>query len=209
MANDNFPRGLFPVNYPFIPIHYYRVATNNNVFLGEVVDLTSTGYVSNAIDVTTAGVVQALGVVVGFAGVNKKGLVGANDPFLRAADLTTLATGLETGDRWVAVADDPQQLFIVQGDTGGTLATLAAQGECAALIYRGGGSGNTQSGWANLELDASTNSTGSGQLVQLIQLHDNVNTDGTNNTAGANFAKWIVKFMTHRKSGVANVSPAV
>ena len=208
MANDNFARGLVPVNWPFISAHYYRVSTSVNIFLGEVVDLASTGYVGNTIDVTTAGVVQAIGVAVGFAGPNKAGLAG-NDSFLRAADLTTLASGLPTGDRFVLVADDPNQRFIVQGDTGGTLAGLANAGETAALIYRGGGSGNTTSGWANLELDASTNTTGSAQLLQLVQLNDNVNVDGTNNAGVANYAKWVVKFLTHRLAGGANVSPGV
>lgn len=208
MANDNFPRGLFPINFnPRADANYYRVATNNNVFLGELVDILSTGYVSNAIDVTTAGTVQALGVVVGFAGPLKKGLVGGNDPFLRAADLTTLASGLDAGDRWVLVADDPIQEYIVQGDTGGTLATLAAVGETAALIYRAT-SGSTVNGWANLELDASTNSASTGQLVRILRLHDSPNVDGTENTAGANFAKWVVQIQTHRRSA-ANLNSAV
>lgn len=197
MANDNFPRGLFPVNWPKIPIHYYRVSSSQDIFLGELVDLASTGYVGNVIDVTTAGIVQALGVAVGFAGPLRRGLA-TDDPFLDASDLTTLASGLETGDRWVAVADDPNQEFVVQGDTGGTLATLSAVGETAALIYRST-SGNTNTGWANLELDASSNAASTGQLVRILRLHDIVNVDGTENTAGANYAKWVVQIQTHRK----------
>ena len=207
MANDNFARGLFPVNYPNIPVHYYRVATSQNIFLGELVDQSSTGYVTNAIDVTSAGTIIALGVVVGFAGPLKKGLSGLGEPYLKASDLSTLASGLEAGDRWVAVADDPNQQFIVQGDTGGTLATLAAVGESAALIYRAT-SGNTSTGWANLELDASSNTTGATQAVRILQLHDNVNVDGTENTAGANYTKWRVKILNHRLNNAA-VSAAV
>ena len=196
MANDNIPRGLVPLNWPNIPIHYYMVGTGTDIFLGEVVDLASTGFVTNAIDVTTAGIVQALGVAVGFAGVLKRG-IATNDPYLDVSDLAPLADGLETGNRWVAVADDPDQVFIVQGDTGGTLATLTAIGESAALIYRAT-SGSTTSGWANLELDASSNAASTGQLVRLVGIHDIVNVDGTENTGGANYAKWQVRILTHR-----------
>src|SRR3990167_7553877 len=156
MANDNYARGLFPINFnPKADAHYYRASTAGaDIFLGQPVDLVSAGFVGNVIDITTAGIVQAIGVAIGFSGPLKKGLA-TDDPFLDVSDLTTLAAGLEAGDRWVLVADNPVQRFIVQGDTGGTLATLAAGGESAALIYRAGGSGNTTSGIANLELDAS------------------------------------------------------
>src|SRR3990167_1048883 len=155
MANDNFPRGLFPVNWPNISAHYYRAGTATDIFLGEIVDLTSTGYVTNAVAVTTAGKVAALGAAVGFAGPLKKGLA-TDDPFLDASDLTTLAAGLEAGDRWVLVADDPSQEFIIQADTGATMAGLSSVGESFPLLWRAT-SGNTTSGWALLELDAGSN----------------------------------------------------
>ena len=207
MANDNYPRGLVPINWPSMPAHYYRVDTTNDIFLGQPVDLDSTGFVTNALIATSNGQQEYLGVAVGFAGPLKKGLA-TDDPYLDASDLTTLATGLETGDRWVLVADDPVQEFILQADTGGTLATLAAVGEAGNLIYRTGGSGNTTSGWANLEFDASSNAAGTNNCVQLLKLHDVVNLDGTENTAGANYTKWVVKFLNHRKVGIT-VSTAV
>src|SRR3990167_2741005 len=170
MANDNYPRGLFPINFnPKADAHYYRVSSaGTDIFLGEAVDLTSTGFVDNLVLVASDGLVRALGVAVGFAGPFKKGLA-TDDPFLDVSDLTTLAAGLEAGDRWVLVADNPVQRFIVQGDTGGTLATLAAIGESAALIYRAT-SGDTSTGWANLELDASSNAASTGQIVKILGL---------------------------------------
>lgn len=207
MANDNFPRGLVPKDWPHTPINYYRVGTATDIFLGELVDLASTGYITNAIDVTTAGIVQAIGVAVGFAGPLKRGLAN-DDPYLDASDLTTLATGLETGDRWVAVADKPTQEFLIQGDTGGTLATITAAGESVACIYRSGGSGNTSSGWANLEFDASTNAASTAQILRLVKLHDAINVDGTENTGGANYQKWVARIMTHRLNQ-ANLASAV
>lgn len=207
MANDNFPRGLFPINFnPKADAHYYRVNTaGTDIFLGQPVDFLTTGFVDNAIPVGTDGVVRALGVAVGFAGPLKKGLA-TDDPFLDVSDLSTLATGLDTGDRWILVADNPMQQFAIQADTGGTLATLAAIGETAALIYRAT-SGNTSTGWANLELDASSNAASTGQLVRILGLQDIVNVDGTENSTG-NYAKFVVMIQTHRKASV-NVSSAV
>src|SRR3990167_10700715 len=140
MANDNIPRGLVPKNLNWSKVHYYRASTAGaDIFLGQPVDFVAAGFVGNVIDVTTAGVIHALGVAVGFAGPLKKGLA-TDDPYLDVSDLSTLATGLEAGDRWVLVADNPFQEFIIQGDTGGTLNTLASVGETATLIYRSGGS---------------------------------------------------------------------
>jgi hypothetical protein len=96
----------------------------------------------------------------------------------------------------------------VQGDTGGTIAGLASVGESAALIYRSAGSGNTTSGWATLEMDASTNSASTGQLLRIVGIHDAVNVDGTENTAAANFCKYQVRIMTHRLNQ-ANLASAV
>ena len=207
MANDNFPRGLFPINWPKTAVHYYRVSTAGDIFLGEPVDLASTGYIVGGLAVSTAGIIQSIGVAVGFAGPLKKGLA-CDDPFLDASDLSTLASGLEAGDRWVAVADDPEQVFILQGDTGGTIAGIAAVGETAALIYSYATSANTNTGWSNLEMDASSNSASTGQLVRIVGIHDAVNNDGTENTGGANYAKYQVRIMTHRLTQ-SNLTSAV
>ena len=207
MANDDYARGLVPINWPKTAVHYYRIGTATDVFLGEAVDLASTGFITNAIDVTTAGIVQAIGVAVGFAGPLKKGLA-CDDPFLDVSDLSTLASGLEAGDRWVAVADDPNQVFIIQGDTGGTIAGIANVGETAACIYRAGGSGNTTSGWANLEMDASSNAASTGQLLRIVGIHDAVNVDGTENTGVANYCKFQVRILRHRLTQ-SNLTSAV
>lgn len=207
MANDNFPRGLFPLNWPKTAVHYYRVSSAADVFLGEPVDLASTGYIVGGLAVSTAGIIQSIGVAVGFAGPMKKGLA-TDDPFLDASDLAPLASGLEAGDRWVAVADDPDQVFIVQGDTGGTIAGLASVGESAALIYSYATSANTDTGWSRLELDASSNTASTGQLLRIVGIHDAVNVDGTDNTAGANYCKYQVRILTHRLNQ-ANITSAV
>lgn len=205
MANDNFPRGLVPLRWPFVSANYYRVGTAVDLFLGMPVELASTGYIG-PVPVDSAGAVQTIGVVVGFAGTQKRS-IATNDPFLDVSDLTPPDPSSDTGDRYALVVDDPDAEFIVQSDTGGTMATLADAGQAIAGIYRAT-SGNTSTGWANLELDASTNVAGNSGAFQLLRLHDIVNTDGTENTAGANYAKWVVRLLNHQKRSGLNPVPA-
>lgn len=196
MANDDFPRGLFPLRWPKVSGNWYRVSTAADLYIGMPVDLASTGYVG-PVNINTQGAVTILGAVMAFAGPQKSGLSN-NDPFLDVSDITPPSGGLETGERYAFVTDDPNQEYIVQGDTGGTLATLSAAGECVALLYRTT-SGNDNSGITSIEFDASTNvAQGSGQ-VTLMRLHETVNQDGTVNTAGANYQKWVARVTWHRK----------
>ena len=46
MANDNYARGLFPINFnPKADAHYYRASTAGaDIFLGQPVDLVSAAY---------------------------------------------------------------------------------------------------------------------------------------------------------------------
>lgn len=199
MANDDYARGLVPLQWPSVPCHYYRVATATDIFLGMPVELSSTGFV-NAMNVTSAGYQSALGVAIGFAGTLKRSIATA-DPFLDVSDLTPPDPSSDTGDRFVLVADDPNQEYYIQGDTGGTLATITAAGESVTLLFRAS-SGNTSSGWANLEFDASSNAASTAALIQLLRAHDVVNTDGTENTMGATYQKWVVKFVSHQHGGI-------
>ncbi len=199
MANDNNARGLYPLNWPYVPGNWYRVDTATDIFIGMPVDLSSTGYVVPTI-VNSAGAVNILGAAMAFAGTLKRG-TATNDPYLDVSDLTPpdpTAEGGALGDRWVYITDSPNQEYVVQGDTGATIAGLAAAGECVALLYRTT-SGNTSSGYANLELDISTNvAQGSGQMI-LLRLHDQPNSDGSENAAAANYSKWVCRVAWPRK----------
>lgn len=196
MANDNFPRGLFPLN--FIPkehARYYKVSTATDIYLGQPVVLDSTGYVVAAV---STGVIQMLGVAVGFAGP-KKGSIACNDPFLDVSDVTPPTGGLETGDRYVLVADLPTQEYVIQADTGGSALTQAAAGAAFDLVGRTP-NGNTETGWSYFELDrSSVVSTLSAPIVAL-RLHDVVNTDGTENDPANNYEKWVVRILYHQKA---------
>ena len=199
MANDNFPRGLVPLNFnPKSHANYYKVSTAADIWLGEPVVLSASGYVVAG---SITGYIQYLGVAVGFAGVKKTGLA-TDDPFL---DVSDLPGNFGSGDRYVLVADRPDQEFYIQADTGGSALTQAAAGTAIDGIYRGATGtvrdGNTTSGWANLELDRSTTVSTLSSPLQLLRLHDNVNTDGSDNDVSANFEKWVVKIVNHQKAG--------
>lgn len=202
MANDDFSQGLRPLRWQALPVNIYRVSTGADLFLGMPVDLAASGYIE-PVAVDSAGAVPTIGVVVGFLGTQKRGLA-TNDPFLDVSDLTPPTPSSDTGDRYAVVADGPDQEFLIQEDTGGTALALADAGLVGALLYRAS-SGNTDTGWSNLEADASTFAAGNSGAIMLLRLHDAVNTDGTENAVG-DYAKWVVRLNNHRKrSGVAPV----
>ena len=204
MANDNYPRGLWPLNFDCHAGHYYRVSTATDIYLGQPVAIPAAGYV---VGTATAGNVVVMGVAVAFAGTLKRGLA-TTDPFLDVSDLTPPSPSSDTGDRYVLIADDPAQEFMVQEDTGGTALTLAEVGASADVVYRGAGGvvdGDVNTGWSSLELDASTVAAGTGGMLTVLRLHDYVNTDGTENVVG-DYAKWVVRFTHHQKLGLQAVA---
>ena len=195
MANDDIARGFVPLNLNYSKsVHYYLADTGDDVFMGQPVKLNPSGYV-----VGTSGqaVEPILGIAVGFAGLNKSGLP-SDDPFLDVSDVTDQLAA------YIAVADDPATEFVVQGDTGATLMTRAAFGSIMFDVNRGAtvtvNSGNITTGWSSLELDQSTAATTSAGTYQVLRLHDQLNTDGTENTTG-NYVKLVVRIYHHQKIG--------
>ena|SRR3990167_7352617 len=208
MANDNIPRGFIPLNLTAKDVHYYRVSTATDIYVGSPVTLLANGYVSAA---TATGVTPVLGVAWGFAGTLKRGLA-TSDPFLDASDLTPPTPSSDTGDRWIGVIDNPNVEFLVQEDTGGTALALADVGAATDFIYRGATAiatnGNTDTGWANVELDASGVVTTTAAQCQILRLADLVNSDGTENAVG-DYAKWIVRFFHHQKVAGLIAQPGI
>lgn len=201
MANDDVIRargGLLPVQYPFgaFKKSYYRLTTGvaaANIFIGMPVDLDTNGRA-----VPWAGPVanlSLLGTIVGFADTDGAALPSAME--------TTTAGAFLPGntDAYVMIADDPNQEFFLQEDTGGAVLTEASIGNTFDLIYRSS-SGDTTTGYATVELDRSTAGTGTGGIVQLVNLGRNMNSDGTINSFG-NFAKCVVRIARHRNSNAA------
>ena len=203
MANDDTIRargGLLPVQFPFgnFKKEYYRLTTStaadNNYFFGMPVDLDANGN-AVSIELTTSGNFL-LGSVIGFADVNLAALPSAME--------TTAAGPYLPGNTaaFALVADDPNQEFIIQEDTGGTALALADVGLNANMVYRSS-SGDTTTGYATAELDASSAGSGTGGVLQIKQIARNMNSDGTQNAVG-DYAKWVVRIVRHRP-GNANI----
>lgn len=204
MANDNFPRGLYPLKPPaggMIPCNIYEVSTAADIYLGQPVGKDAGGLLVGAATAGASGVLY-LGVALGFLDANQAS-IPETDPFLDVSDAT--------GARYVIVSDDPNQEYLVQEDTGGTALALTERGATIDLIYRGGGgavTGDANTGWATLELDASTVVTTNSGALTIQRLHDQINSDGTQNAVG-DYAKWVCTITNHQRRGQPMVNTAV
>lgn len=194
MANDDMIAargGLLPVNFPFgnFKKNYYRVTTSAAAafYLGQPVALDATGQVGAATIAASNGTL--VGSIVGFADTN----------------LEALPTGMETTtagaflpantDAYALVADDPDQEFVIQEDTGGSALARTNIGNNAAMIYRTS-SGDNTTGYSTVELDRSSAGTGTGGTLIIKAVGGNMNSDGTVNAPG-NYCKWIVQIVRH------------
>ena len=192
MANNDTPLGLIPIKdkngapYNGAVNEYYIPSTYATaLFVGDPVIITGTSntteYLSNPPGTlpeinkaTAAGGNYISGVIVGFN-------------FL-ADDLTKTYNAAST-ERIAYVADDPDLVFEIQEDSGGTALAATSVGLNADLVYTH--SGSTTSGKSGAELDRSTaNTTNTLQLkiLRLINRVDNVIGDS---------AKWEVMINLH------------
>ena len=191
MANDDFARGLVPLNtngHGTVNSHYYQASTVTDIAIGMLVVLTQ-GRVSRA---AVSGLAPAIGVALGFA--RGKGVSNELDPWLDVSDLSS-------DDWYVQVADDPSQEFFIQEDTGGTALTGTAAGQYTIDLLYQTTSIDAVSGIARLEIDATTALAGTGAPIHILRLHDYVNSDGTQNAVG-DYAKWVVAISNHQKGNV-------
>ena len=195
MANDDFARGLVPLNtngHGTVNAHYYLATTATDLAIGMPVVLV-TGRVQRA---AVTGMVPALGAILGFS--KNKGASNELDPWLDVSDLSS-------DDWYVQVADDPDQEFYIQEDTGGAAMTATAPQCTVSGVYQTT-SIDTVTGVARLELDATTAVLTTGAVFRILRLHDYVNSDGTQNALG-DYAKWVVIFAHHQKRGGAIEQP--
>ena len=191
MANDDFARGLVPLNtngHGTVNTHYYLATTITDIAIGMPVRLVD-GRVQRAV---VTGMVPCIGVAVGFA--KNKGASNELAPWLDVS-------GLTSDDWYVQVADDPDQEFYIQEDTGGTALTGTAGSYFIMGVFQTT-SIDTVSGVARLEIDASTALANTSGHLQILRLHDVVNSDGTQNAVG-DYAKWVVRIGHHQKAAGA------
>ena len=191
MANDDFARGLVPLNTNggrTVNSHYYLATTITDISIGMSVRLVD-GRVQRAV---VTGMVPCIGVALGFS--RNKGASNELDPWLDVSDLSS-------DDWYVQVADDPSQEFFIQEDTGGTALTATAGSYFIMGLFQTT-SIETVSGITRLELDASTALANTSGHLQILRLHDYVNSDGTQNAVG-DYAKWVVRIGHHQKAAGA------
>lgn len=195
MANDDTIRargGLLPVEYPFgaFKKSYYRLLTSAaaGVYIGQPMAADATGNVAPLALANSSAV--CIGSVVGFLDTNLEALPSAMETTQAGAYLPA------NTDAFVAIADDPNQDFVVQEDTGGSALTTADIFSNAAMIYRTS-SGDTTTGYSTAELDRSSVGTGTGGFLMLKGVQKVMNSDGTVNAPG-NYCKWIVKIISHQ-----------
>lgn len=192
MANANYPFGLKPITGPTgnIRLNLYKADTTDDIYRNDPVVLTADGRVTPAL---TGDLQPILGSAVGFIDANRAGF-GTNletDSYLK-----------QDKDAFVIVADDPNQEFIIQADTGGTNLAETDIGATCTFNWLQTGSGDTTTGISKAELDQSDVAADSGGSLQLLDIYDAVD-----NTTG-NWAVWKVRISSHQLRNLT-VSAAV
>ena len=189
MANDPNVRGLMPINSPQgnIKLGIYRANTALAIFRNQPVALNNSGQVAVA---AVGDNTPLLGSAVGFLDLTRAGLPSGMTTLTQAANLPI------STDAYVLVADDPNQLFLMEEDTGGTALTTSAIGNSVNWTYQAT-TGNATTGYSTALIDRDTVGTGTDGMLQILEVYDIKNQDGTDNLAG-DFAKWVVRISDHQ-----------
>lgn len=194
MANDNSIEargGLLPVKYPFgsFRVNLYKLTTSatTDVYIGQPMIQDANGQCAPL--ATMASNNRCLGPALGFLDTNKASIPSGMASLSQGAYLP------KNSDAYVAICDDPNQLFVIQEDTGGSALTASNIGNTCQPAYNAT-SGSTVTGYSTVQLDRSTVGADTGGMFRLVALADYVNSDGSMNAAG-NYGKWIVSIQQH------------
>jgi hypothetical protein len=171
MANTDAPKGLTPIQTPFggLQVHEYDKTASTALFLGDPVTKVAAGTVQRA-----AAGNSLVGVCVGI-----KDADGVPVNYVAASDATACK---------VLVADDPDQLFMCQEDSGGGALAEADRGLNCDLVIA---DGDTGTGVSKVEIDSSTKATTAAtvRLIDIVKRADNAIGDN---------ADWVVKIVEHQ-----------
>lgn len=195
MANDaGVNYGAFPIFNPQSPpvILYYKAETGATLdyFRGQFMRINSRG---NVMPVAPSDNIGSCGVAWTFQDTNLAGL---------PSGMTSLSQGAylpRATDGYVGVIVDPQQLYLMEEITGGTAMSANSIGYLVNFTYTAT-TGNTTTGFATTVLQNSTISAGTGPLLQLMNVYNVTNQDGTTNAPGAS-CKWVVRIANHQFNG--------
>ena len=197
MANTRHTIGLRPIDQPYgnIRANYYEAATGVALYMFQPVTLDANGRI--IFGVANSAGSALLGSVLGFA---DDSFCPLPNPYL-AANPGLAYTANSAGLVKVFVADDPNQFYVIEENTGGTALDAQAVGASVSFTYLASGTGNTTNGIANaVLLRATAGAVNNGvNSLRLIKKWDKLD------NAYGNYCKWIVKidnhFMTATSSG--------
>lgn len=194
MANDAGARyGAFPITAPMCPppLLYYRVETSSTLqyFRGQFVAINSNGRVQ-PIAVGISNNLSALGIAWDFLDLSLAGL---------PSGITSLSQGAflpANTDAFVGVTYDPMQLYLMEEITGGTAINVNSIGLGVDFTYIAT-TGNTTTGFATSVLQNVGLTNGTSNTLQLLNVFNILNQDGTVNAPGAS-CKWVVRIQRHQ-----------
>ncbi len=196
MANANVARGLIPYRYiwgaPYngsFNIYYVPSSYATALFIGDPVDIISSSNDANGIPAVKLATVGSpiLGVMVG--------IVDAGQPVIAVTrDLSPWH--LASTNQYIAVADDPNLLHMVQDDASSqaTAPNLWA-GKNANLVSGSGSTNNGFSGWQLAASTVATTNTLDAKIIMPLQQADNTISSVANTNMNA---KWLVKLNNSR-----------
>lgn len=186
--------GLKPFVQPGdrVRFNYYRVNTAASLFRFQPVAQNNSGQVQIA---TIGDLSPILGTVLGFVSATQDALPANLIDLAQNAFLDSSVNAL------AAVSDDPNQLYIMEADTGGTaIDSENSSGGTVTWTYMAT-TGNTTTGVSQALLDRSTWVFGTGGQLQLIRPYrEYVNEDGTLNDVTLDNEKWIVRIYWHQRN---------
>lgn len=187
MANTSKVCGLRPINQPYgsIRANYYQATTSTAFFMYQPVDLDANGRVVVATPGSNNFIV---GSIIGVFDDAFCPIDNAYSGYVPANNAATNSAGLIN----ILVADDPNQFFLIEEDTGGTALDAQSAHAGCSWTYQAT-TGNTVSGIARAVMDRSTLvAGGSGQQLRIIKKWDKPD------NAYGDYCKWIVKPYYHR-----------
>ncbi len=194
MANDQGKNyGAFPITQPDSPpkLLYYTANTAFNIFRGQYVAVNNSGQVQI---IAPGDNTSSCGIAWDFLDTN---LAGPPSAMM----LTTAGAYLPSGNNaLVGVIYDPQQLYVMEEITGGVALSALSLGQLVNFTYIGTSTGNTTTGFATSVIQNSSVSSGTGPLLQLMNVYNIINNDGTVNAPGA-ACKWVVRIANHQFNG--------
>ncbi len=191
MANDQGVRyGAFPIFANDSPpkLLYFKANTSQAIFRGQFVAINNSGQCA----------VIAPGDNIAAAGIAQEFLDPSQAGLPSGMTTTTVAANLPIStDAVVGVTWDPYQTYLMEEITGGTALTAISLGQLVNWTYIGTSTGNATTGYATTVIQNSSVSSGTGPLLQLMNIYNIINQDGTVNAPGAS-CKWVVRIADHQ-----------